>query len=79
MATPSDIRFLLDTNILSDLVRNPAGRIFEAITLHGESRVCTSVVVACELRFGAKKKASNILTRRVDIILANLQILPFLH
>ncbi len=79
MATPSDIRFLLDTNILSDLVRNPVGRIFEAITLHGESRVCTSIIAACELRFGARKKASNVLTQRVDVILANLQILPFLE
>ncbi len=28
--------------------------------------VCTSVVVACELRFGARRKGSETLTQRVE-------------
>ncbi len=49
-------RYLLDTNILSDLVRNPAGRIAQRIEAVGEETVCTSLVVSAELRFGAFKK-----------------------
>jgi len=44
-------RYLLDTNILSDLVRRPQGVIADRIVHEGEGSVCTSVVVAAELRF----------------------------
>ena len=42
--------FLLDTNILSDLVRRPRGRIADRIAEVGEQHVCTSIIVAAELR-----------------------------
>jgi len=71
------MRRLLDTNILSDLVRNPQGRIAARITEVGEGAVCTSVIVAAELRFGAAKKGSDKLTDQVERILGALQILPF--
>jgi tRNA(fMet)-specific endonuclease VapC len=48
-------QYLLDTNILSDLVRHPQGRIFQQIVTVGEDSICTSIIVACELRFGAVK------------------------
>jgi predicted nucleic acid-binding protein len=41
--------YLLDTNILSDLVRQPQGRVAERIADVGEANVFTSVIVACEL------------------------------
>jgi tRNA(fMet)-specific endonuclease VapC len=44
------MRFLLDTNIVSDLVRNPQGRAVEHIARVGEAQVCTSIIVAAELR-----------------------------
>lgn len=69
-------RFLLDTNILSDLVRRPQGRVAEAIARVGERSVCTSIVVAAELRFGAAKSGSRRLSRQLDAILAALEILP---
>jgi tRNA(fMet)-specific endonuclease VapC len=69
-------RFLLDTNILSDLVRRPQGRVSERIAHAGEQSVCTSIVVAAELRFGAAKAGSRRLARQVDAILAALEILP---
>ena len=46
-------RYLLDTNILSDLIRNPQGRVAARIAEVGESAICTSIIVAAELRFGA--------------------------
>jgi tRNA(fMet)-specific endonuclease VapC len=69
-------RFLLDTNILSGLVRRPQGRVAECIARVGERDVCTSIVVAAELRFGAAKSGSRPLSRQLDAILAALEILP---
>jgi tRNA(fMet)-specific endonuclease VapC len=42
----------------------------------GEETVCTSIIVACELRFGAEKKGSPELFSRVEQVLANLDVLP---
>lgn len=44
------MRYLLDTKIVSDLVRNPQGRAAEHICTVGEAQVCTSIIVAAELR-----------------------------
>lgn len=71
------MRHLLDTNILSDLVRNPQGRIAQRIAEVGEEAVCTSVIVAAELRYGAAKKGSERLTAQVERVLAALEVLPF--
>lgn len=71
------MRYLLDTNIVSDLVRRPQGRIAEQIREVGEAQVCTSVIVAAELRYGAAKKGSERLTTQLDAVLEALDILPF--
>ena len=39
-------RFLLDTNIISDLIRNPQGKVAERIATVGEANVCTSIQAA---------------------------------
>lgn len=70
------IRFLLDTNILSDLARRPQGKVADAIARAGERNVYTSIVVAAELRFGAAKSGSKRLVRQIDRILAALEVLP---
>lgn len=49
--------YLLDTNVLSDLVRHPQGPVAARIADVGEDRVLTSIVGACELRYGAAKRA----------------------
>ena len=69
-------RYLLDTNILSNLLRQPAGPVAERIRSVGEGAICTSVVVACELRYGAAKKGSPALVQRVGRLLAALEVLP---
>ena len=69
-------RYLLDTNILSDLVRNPAGRIAQRIEAVGEEAVCTSLVVSAELRFGTFKKGSKRLSSQLEAVLSALDILP---
>jgi len=67
--------YLLDTNILSDLVRNPSGSIAQKIQEVGESSVFTSIIVSSELRFSAKKKNSARLTSQVEAILSVLLVL----
>lgn len=69
-------RYLLDTNILSHLIRNPQGAIARKIGQVGESAVCTSLVVAAELRYGAAKKGSPRLSRQVESVLSVLDVLP---
>jgi tRNA(fMet)-specific endonuclease VapC len=68
--------YLLDTNILSDLIRHPQGSIAKRISEVGEDTICSSIVVAAELRFGAAKSGSPKLSERVDLILSALEILP---
>ncbi|HJP33903.1 MAG TPA: type II toxin-antitoxin system VapC family toxin [Candidatus Latescibacteria bacterium] len=69
--------YLLDTNILSDLVRNPQGRAARRIQEIGETQVSTSIIVAAELRFGAAKRESPRLTAQLEAVLGAIEILPF--
>ena len=69
-------RFLLDTNVLSDLLKHPAGAVSQRIGAVGEDAVITSIVVACELRYGAAKKGSPALSSRVDQLLSTIEVLP---
>lgn len=71
------MRYLLDTNMVSDLVRNPRGRVAERISKVGEAQICTSIIVAAELRYGAAKKGSPRLTRQLAAVLGALDVLPF--
>ncbi len=71
------MRYLLDTNILSDLVRNPNGRVMQRIRDVGEAQVCTSIIVAAELRYGAAKKGSPRLKAQVEAVLGHIEVLPF--
>lgn len=72
----ASLAYLLDTNILSDLVRNPQGQVAANITRVGEETVCTSIIVAAELRYGAIKSNSTKLAERIAMILSALEILP---
>lgn len=62
------MRYLLDTNIVSDPVRNPHGRITQHIRKVGEGQVCTSIIAAAELRYGSVKKGSPRLTAQLDAV-----------
>ncbi len=72
----SHLRYLLDTNILSELIRNPHGPLTNHIARAGEQSICTSIVVAAELRFGAKKRASARLTMQMEAVLSAIEVLP---
>ena len=69
-------RYLLDTSILSQLLREPGGQVAARIGAVGERTVCTSIIVAAELRYGAMKSGSAALTERVGLVLSALDVLP---
>ena len=71
------MRYLLDTDVVSDLVRNPGGRVTERIRAVGEAEVSTSVVVAAELWYGAIRRRSERLIAQLDTVLAALPVHPF--
>ncbi len=71
------MRYLLDTNIVSDLVRNPRGNVMQHIQNIGETRICTSIIVAAELRYGATKLGSPRLISQLEAVLDVLDVLAF--
>src|SRR5437773_8028025 len=68
---------MLDTNIISDLIRNPQGRAAKRIAKIGEDSVCTSIIVAAELRYGCAKSGSKRLLKAVEDLLGEINVLPF--
>ncbi|QSR19493.1 MULTISPECIES: type II toxin-antitoxin system VapC family toxin [Sphingomonadaceae] len=68
--------FLLDTNILSDLIRQPDGMVAHAIADVGEDAVATSIIVAGELRYGAEKRGSPRLKSKIEDLLSLIAVLP---
>ena len=68
--------YLLDTNILSDLVRHPQGIVKRWIERVGEGAVCTSIIAAAELRFGAAKRGSVALAAQVEKVLGAMRVQP---
>ncbi len=68
---------MLDTNIISDLIKNPQGRAAKRIAKVGEDNVCTSIIVAAELRYGCAKSGSKRLLKAVEDLLGEINVLPF--
>jgi len=69
--------YLLDTNILSDLIKRPTGTVARKIaSLDSDEMCCSSVIVACELRYGAFKKNAPALTVKVNQLLDTIALLP---
>jgi len=69
--------YMLDTNIVSDLIRNPQGKAAKQIARLGDDNICTSVIVAAELRYGCAKNGSSRLHEAVEDLLGEINVLPF--
>ena len=70
------MQYMLDTNIVSELVRRPDGEVARrAITLDRGS-VAISIIVAAELRYGAERRGSIRLTRQLEAVLSAIDMLP---
>lgn len=70
-------RYLLDTNILSDLMRSPHGRVADRIAQFGEGQIFTSIIVVAELRYGIARNRSRRLAAQLDAILKGLDVVAF--
>ncbi|MDD7973874.1 type II toxin-antitoxin system VapC family toxin [Roseinatronobacter alkalisoli] len=69
--------YMLDTNVVSDLLRNPDGNAAKRIADVGPDAICVSIITAAELRYGCAKKGSAKLLAHVEAILESVQILAF--
>lgn len=66
--------YMLNTNIVSELARNPRGEIARRIAAVGPDAVCVSIVTAAELRYGCAKKGSQRLSAHIEAILGAVQV-----
>lgn len=76
MTSPAP-KYLLDTNVMSELIRHPQGPLARRVSALPAESCVTSVVVACELRYGAAKRGSAELTSWVEGLLESIEALPF--
>ena len=72
----AEARYLLDTNVVSDLVRRPNGQLAARVAGMATGTFATSVVVAAELRYGAERRGSVRLSRQLEAVLAAVEALP---
>ncbi|MBC7608330.1 MAG: type II toxin-antitoxin system VapC family toxin [Polaromonas sp.] len=77
-----DVRntYLLDTNILSDMMRNPSGVAAQRFLKLAQStpnvKLCTSVIVQCELLFGLSRRTHPRWQTHYDKVLESVELLP---
>lgn len=72
--------YLLDTNIISHMMREPVGRATQKFAtvaaLDLTQGMVTSTVVLCELQFGLQRKPNLRLSAALDRILTGVEVLP---
>ncbi|MDH4441969.1 MAG: type II toxin-antitoxin system VapC family toxin [Rhizobium sp.] len=68
---------MLDTNMVSDVIRKPHGSAATMIESVGDAQVAISSIVASELRLGILKRNSERLTFLVENLLDRVSILPY--
>lgn len=69
-------KYLLDTSIVSAVIRRPQGPIGRRLAAMDRSEFAISIVVACELRCGMRRRGSPRLSRQVEAVLEGIDILP---
>ena len=68
---------MLDTNVVSEIMRDPHGFPRARIAELGADGLAISVIVAAELRYSAVKRGSDRLERQIDSAIAKLMVAPF--
>ena len=69
--------YILDTNILSDLIDNPWGAAQKRLDRLNDVRICTSIISAAELKYGAVRRQSIRLSHEVEEVLSRIEIVDF--
>jgi tRNA(fMet)-specific endonuclease VapC len=70
------VPYLLDTNIMSELMRHPTGRIADRIA-QTDRHVYTSIIVVAELKYGIVKSGSRRFAGQLAAILGGIEVIPF--
>lgn len=70
--------YLLDTNAISHMMRDPQGtvaqRVLAAVDHGQQAKVCTSVIVQCELLFGLRKRPNPRWQTQYDRVMASIEV-----
>jgi len=69
------LRYMLDTNVVSELVRRPDGEVAQRVSELAPGSFAISIIVAAELRYGADRRGSARLTRQLEAVLSALEVL----
>jgi tRNA(fMet)-specific endonuclease VapC len=67
---------MLDTNIVSAMVRDPQGKVFRKLIEVGEDNVFISIITHGELWYGVRKNGSEELSRKVSSVTRRLYVTP---
>ena len=71
------LSYILDTNILSDAIRNPRGATVRMMRNVGLASLCTSSIVSSEMRYGALKNGSSRLMRDVEGLFERVAVVDY--
>jgi tRNA(fMet)-specific endonuclease VapC len=69
--------FLLDTDIVSDVLRNPRGKTATKVLQSGVDRIGVSIIVAAELEFGIARRNATAFAVRLGEFLQQVEVLTF--
>ena len=58
------------------MIRNPFGSVARHVETVDPKSICTSIIVAAELRYGCARKGSTRLTAKVEGILETIPVMP---
>ena len=72
----AELRYLLDTNVVSSMVRRPAGEVAQRVATLSPGSFAISIIVAAELRYGAERRGSARLTKQLGAVLSAIKVLP---
>lgn len=70
------MRYMLDTNIVSAIVRDPRGQVLERLLEVGEQNAFISIITHGEIWYGVKKNGSEELSRKVSAVTRRLYVAP---
>ena len=68
---------MLDTNVVSALMRNPRGDVRRKADQVGLENVCVSVIFVGELQFGLEKSGSTRVAGDLKAVLEAIRVVPF--
>ena len=69
------LRYLLDTNVVSQMVRRPDGALARRVSALEPGSVAISVIVAAELRYGIQRRGSARLTEQLEAVLSAIDVI----